>query len=63
MKKTKEYKMSVVLSSVALVLLCVALIVGVVKIDTSIERICFFLGVSLNCLGFVLWTKSKENDN
>lgn len=65
MKKSKESIISYVLFSVSLVLLCVALVTGVVSgLDPLIEKICFFLGISLNCLGFIFLNKSKEkNDN
>lgn len=61
MAKSKEYRTSIVLSGVGLVLLCVALVTGLMSgVNPLIEKICFFLGISLNCLGFVTWQGSKE---
>lgn len=62
MKKSKEYKISLVLSALALVLLGVALVTGLIgEIDSAIEKICFFLGFSLNCIGFLLLEKSRKH--
>ena len=63
MRKSKEYIISYVLFCVSIVLSCTAMIVGLVRIDSSIERICYFLGVAFLGFGFVLWQKAKENSD
>lgn len=62
MEKSKEYKISIALSSVALVLLCVAFVTGLIpEINPSVEKICLYLGIALNFLGFAYLKKSKDN--
>lgn len=61
MEKSKEYKMSVVLSSIALVLLLVAGVTGLMSgVDPLIEKICLYLGIALNLLGIASYMNSKE---
>lgn len=63
MAKSKEYKMSVGLSGVALVVLCVGLVAGLMSgVDPLIEKICLSLGISLNLFGILAYMRSKEHN-
>lgn len=64
MKQSKEYKISYVLFCVAIVLFGVSLVTGVMSnINSSIDTICLFLGISFMCFGFVVLGKSKKNSD
>ncbi len=64
MKKTREYKISCLLSIVAIALFCVAGITGLIpSINPVIEEVCFGLGFSFSCLGVVFLKKSEKNNN
>ena len=61
MKKSKEYKISVGLFSVALVLYCISLITGLFpELNFSIDKISMYLGFSLFCLGLVFMERIKK---
>lgn len=61
MKKTKEYKISVVLLIVALILFGVSILASLIpNFDYSIDKICMYLGFA--CFGFGL-TYLKKSDN
>lgn len=64
MKKTKEYKTSIVLSVVALVLYCVSIITGLIPgLNYSVDKICMYLGFSFFCLGLVFLYNSEDNND
>ena len=64
MKKSKEYKISVVLFSATLILMSVALVTGLVgEIDSLVEKISFFLGISSLGLGTVFLKKAEQLEN
>lgn len=65
MKKSKEYKISIILSSTALILLCVSIVVGLKPIPEriySLDKIGLYLGFSLLCFSNLLLMKAKTND-
>ena len=64
MKKSKEYKISVLLFSVALVLYGISIVTGLIpNLDYSVDKITMYLGFA--CLGFglVFLKKAKDNNN
>ena len=65
MKKSKEYKISTVFSSIALVLMSVSIVTGLIPgLVYSIDKICGGLGFSCFCLGLLFLYKSNDkNDN
>lgn len=63
MKQSKEYKISIVLFSVSLVLFCISIITGLIpQLNSSIDKICMYLGFSSLCFGFVFLKKSKDGN-
>ncbi len=63
MKKSKEYKISIVFFSLCLVSFCIAIITGLMPdLSFSIEKICKCLGFALFALGLVFMTKAKDNN-
>lgn len=64
MKKSKEYKIGIVLFSVSLVLFGISIVTSLMpELRFSIDKICMYLGFSFFCLGFVFLKKSKDIDN
>lgn len=65
MKKTKEYKISIVLFSIALVLYAVSIITGLIPgLEIAIDKICMYLGFAFFGFGLVFLQKaSKANAN
>lgn len=54
MKKSKEYRISIVLFSVALVLYGISIVTGLIPgLSFSIDKICMYLGFSFMGLGLV----------
>lgn len=63
MKKSKEFKISIVLFSVCLVLYCVSIVTGLIpQLSFAIDKICMYLGFSFFCLGLVFLKKMKDNN-
>lgn len=61
MKRSKEYKISVVSSGLALVLFCISLVTGLIPgLVYSVDKICFGLGFACLGLGLIYMKKSKE---
>lgn len=64
MKNTKEYKISVVLFSVALVLFGISLVTGLIpNLSFSVDKICQYLGFAVFALGLVYLKKAKDNSS
>lgn len=64
MKNSREYKISVVFMSLALVLFCISIVTGLIPgLKFSIEKISKYLGFAFFCLGLVYLQKSKTKDN
>lgn len=69
MKRSKEYKISVILSSAALILFCISLVVGLMPVSEriySLDKIGLYLGFALLGFSYLLLLKAKtnnENDN
>lgn len=64
MKKTKEYKISIVLFIVAIILDCISLVTGLIpNFDYSIDKICMYLGFVFLGFGFVFLKKAKDNND
>lgn len=62
MKKSKEYKTSIVLFAISLVLYCISIIAGLIPgLIFSIDKICMYLGFSLFCFGLMFSIRSEEN--
>lgn len=62
MKKSKEYKISMVLFSVCLLLYGISFITGLIpELNYSIDKICFRLGFVLFCLGLIYSKKANGN--
>ncbi len=61
MKRTKEEKISIAMSCAALVLFAVSLVTGLMpNLESSIDKICFFLGIALTCLAATYVSKAKS---
>lgn len=61
MKKSREYKMSVVLFSVSLVLYTVSMVTGLIpEITFSIDKICMYLGFAFFGTGLVFSEKASR---
>lgn len=61
MKKSKEYKLCVVFSCIALVLFSVSIVTGLISgLVYSIDKICGGLGFSCFCLGLLFLYKSND---
>lgn len=64
MKKSKEYKISIVLFSVALVLYCISMVTGLMpNLNFSIDKISMYLGFAFFGFGLVFLTKAKDSNN
>lgn len=64
MKKSKEYKISVVLFVAALVLYVISIVTGLIPdFDYSIDKICMYLGFACFGFGLVFLKKSEKNDS
>ena len=64
MKKSKEYKISMVSSIAALVLLGISIVTGLIPgLIYSIDKICMYLGFAMFGLGMVFFTKSKKKND
>lgn len=64
MKKSKEYKVSIVLFSVALVLFIISIITGLIPVlNFAIDKICMYLGFSFFGFGCVFFAKSKKTND
>lgn len=62
MKKTKEYKISIILFIIALVLDCISIVTGLIpNLDFSIDKICMYLGFAFLGFGLVFLKKAKDN--
>lgn len=62
MKKSKEYKISVALFIVALVMDCISIVTGLIpNLDFSIDKICMYLGFGFLGFGLVFLKKAKDN--
>lgn len=61
MKNSKEYKISLVLFSIALVLYGVSIIAGLIPdLACSIDKICMYLGFSFFGFGLVFLKKNES---
>lgn len=64
MKKTRAYKISVVLFCVSLVLFGISIVTGLIPgLVFAIDKISMYLGGALLSLGFVLLKKAKDNSD
>lgn len=65
MKNSKEYKISIVMSSIALVLFAISIVTGLIPgLNYSIDDISKNLGFAFFCLGLVFLIKSQNaNEN
>lgn len=64
MKKSKEYKISIVFFIVTLVLEGISLVTGLMpNLNFSIDKICMYLGFVFLGLGLLFLKKAKNNDN
>ena len=57
-----ENRVSSGLFIIAIVLFVASGITGLSGLDSSIDKICMFLGFAFLCFGFVLLKKSKDSD-
>ena len=63
MKKSKEYRICVVLFVVALVLYGISIVTGLIPdLDSSIDKICMYLGFAFFGFGLVFLKKAKDNN-
>lgn len=63
MKNSKEYKTSIVLFSVALVLYVISIITGLIPgLIYSVDKICMYAGFACFGLGLVYLAKAKDNN-
>ena len=64
MKKTKEYRISIVLFIVALVLFAISMVTGLIpSLNYSIDKICMYLGFAAFGFGLVLLKKAENTDD
>ena len=64
MKKSKEYKISIVLFSVALVAFVISMVTGLIPVlNSSIDKICMYLGFAFLGFGLVFLNKAKDNSD
>lgn len=64
MKKSKEYKISIVLFSLCLVLYGISIVTGLIPgIEFAIDKISMYLGFACMGLGFVYLKKSEKNSD
>ena len=64
MKKTKEYKISIVLFIAALVVFAISIVTGLIPgIIYSIDKICMYLGFALFGFGLMFLNKAKDNND
>lgn len=63
MKNTKEYKTSIVLFSVALILYAISIVTGLMPgLGFSIDKISMYLGFACFGFGLVFLKKTKDTD-
>ena len=61
MKRTNEEKITITLAAVALVLFGVSAVTGLMpNLNSSIDKICMYLGLAMTCLSFVFMGKAKK---
>lgn len=64
MNKSIEYKISVVLFSLSLILCFISMVMGLIPgLCFSIDKICMYLGFSFLCFGLLIFEKSEENND
>ena len=64
MKKSKEYKISMVSSIAALVLLGISIVTGLIPgLIYSIDKICMYLGFAFLGLSVTFLKKAKDNND
>lgn len=64
MKRSKEYKISVGLFSISIVLYCVSMITGLIpELSFAIDKICMYVSFSVFCMGLVFMMKNDEKNN
>ena len=64
MKKTKEYKICFGLFCICLILYGISMVTGLMpELNSSIDKICMYLGHTFLCLGIVFSLKYKDNVN
>ena len=64
MKNAKEYKISIWLLSISLVLFCISFVTGLIPgLVFAIDKICMGLGFSVYCFGLMFLENSKDNNN
>lgn len=64
MNKSKEYKISMVLLVIALVLYGISIITGLIPgLDFSIDKISMYLGFAFFGFGLLFLTKAKKNND
>lgn len=62
MKKSKEYKISIALFIAALVVDGISLVTGLIPdLNSSIDKICMYLGFALLGFGLVFLAKAKDS--
>lgn len=63
MKKSKEYKISMVLFVAALVCFAISIVTGLIpNLEYNTDKIFMYLGFALNGFGFMYLKKSEKND-
>lgn len=64
MKKSREYKISIVLFIAALAMFAVSMVTGLIPgLIYSIDKICMFLGFALLGFGVSFLNKAKDNND
>ena len=64
MKKTKEYKICFGLFCICLILYGISMVTGLMpELNSSIDKICMYLGHTFLCLGIVFSLKYIDNVN
>lgn len=64
MKKLKEYKICFGLFCICLILYGISMVTGLMpELNSSIDKICMYLGHTFLCLGIVFSLKHKDNVN
>lgn len=64
MKQSKEYKISVVLFIIALILYGITIVTGLIpNLDFSIENICKYLGFAFFGFGLLFLKKAKDKND
>lgn len=62
MKNTKEYKISIVMFTIALLLDGISIVTGLIPdFDFSLDKICMYLGFAFFGFGLVFLKKAKDN--